>query len=180
MLDLLHTEATRHRAAVRAVRDEVAAAGLCDASVMISGEPRIGREVIARLIHRRGARRRGPLTIIKTGGVSESVLASRLFRAFSTRNGTVFLDNVGELSACVQDLVFALLEANQVPPAGSGERGLLDVRLITGSHRSLLPAVAAGIFREDLYYRLNVALITLPPLERACRIFQPSWGLPCR
>src|SRR4029078_722600 len=134
------------------------------------------------LIHHRGLRSRGPLVTINCAGVPDSLLASELFGhvrgsftgAYADKRGwleqanggTIFMDEVGEMSPQMQGLLLRFLENGEIQPVGS-ERGRvpIDARLITAPNRRLMDEVDAKAFREDLYYRLNVIHIDIPPLR---------------
>jgi len=164
------------------------AASRFDTKVLITGESGVGKEVVARLIHYRSARREGPLVTINCAGIPDNLLASELFGhvrgsftdAYTDKRGwleqahggTVFLDEVGEMSAIMQALLLRFLENGEIQPVGADRRRtVVDVRVITATNRRLMDRVAANTFREDLYYRLNVVHIDVPPLrERASDI----------
>ena len=169
-------------AASRAVEDEIDHAARCDAKVLITGESGVGKEVVARLIHERGLRGRGPLVTINCAGFPDSLLESELFghvkgsftdahrdkRGWleSAHGGTFFMDEVGEMSLRMQALLLRFLETGEIQRVGD-ERRLppVDVRVITATHRRLVDHIAERSFREDLYYRLNVVHIEVPPLR---------------
>jgi transcriptional regulator with PAS, ATPase and Fis domain len=167
---------------IRQVEEELTFAAHCDAKVLITGESGVGKEVVARLIHHRSGRRQGPLVTINCAGIPDTLLASELFGhvrgsftdAYTDKRGwleqanggTVFMDEVGEMSAMMQGLVLRFLENGEIQPLGSDRRRTaVDVRVITATNRRLIDRVAAGEFREDLYYRLNVIHIDVPPLR---------------
>ena len=169
-------------AAIRDVEEEVDHAARSEAKVLITGESGVGKEIVARLIHERSARSRGPLVTINCAGFPDSLLESELFghvkgsftdahrdkRGWleSAHGGTIFMDEVGEMSLRMQALLLRFLETGEIQRVGS-DRKLppLDVRVITATHRRLLERVADKTFREDLYYRLNVVHIEVPPLR---------------
>jgi transcriptional regulator with PAS, ATPase and Fis domain len=142
----------------------------------------VGKEIVARLIHERSARTRGPLVTINCAGFPDSLLESELFghvkgsftdahrdkRGWleAAHGGTIFMDEVGEMSLRMQALLLRFLETGEIQRVGS-DRYLppLDVRVITATHRSLIDHIADKTFREDLYYRLNVVHIEVPPLR---------------
>jgi DNA-binding NtrC family response regulator len=169
-------------AAIQAVEDEVDHAARCDAKVLITGESGVGKEIVARLIHGRSARTRGPLVTINCAGIPDSLLESELFghvtgsftdahrdkRGWleSAHGGTIFMDEVGEMSLRMQASLLRFLETGEIQRVGS-DRKLppVDVRVITATHRRLVEHIADKTFREDLYYRLNVVHIEVPPLR---------------
>jgi DNA-binding NtrC family response regulator len=159
----------------RRVREDVDVAGSGDTNVMISGEPSVVRAMLAHLIHRRSARRFGPLTTLDCSGLPDETLASRLAGTLSASQvrpdrdtpgridraptATLFLDNIECTSLPVQDELNQFLETRWRSHAREP-----SVRVITGTRGNLVPEVTAGTFREGLYYRLNVILIRVPPL----------------
>ena len=169
--------------AIRDVEEEIDHAARSDAKVLITGESGVGKEIVARLIHERSNRGRGPLVTINCAGFPDSLLESELFGhtkgAFTdahrdkrgwleaAHGGTIFMDEVGEMSLRMQALLLRFLETGEIQRVGSDRRlPPLDVRVITATHRRLLDRVADKTFREDLYYRLNVVHIEVPPLRQ--------------
>jgi DNA-binding NtrC family response regulator len=168
--------------AIQNVEDEIEHAARCDAKVLITGESGVGKEIVARLIHVRSARNRGPLVTINCAGIPDSLLESELFghvkgsftdahrdkRGWleSAHGGTIFMDEVGEMSLRMQASLLRFLETGEIQRVGS-DRKLppVDVRVVTATHRRLLDRIADKTFREDLYYRLNVVHIEVPPLR---------------
>ena len=168
--------------ATLALRDEMDCAAQCHAKVLITGESGVGKEVVARLIHHGSTRSHKALVAINCAGVPDSLLESELFghvrgsftdayadkrgRFEVAHGGTVFLDEVGEMSARMQAMLLRFLETGEIQRLGS-DRMLppLDVRTITATHRNLIEHVREKTFREDLYYRLNVIHIRIPPLR---------------
>ncbi len=174
---------------MKAVRAEIEATARTDAKVLITGETGVGKEVVARSIQMLSARRDRPFVPVNCSGIPETLLESELFghtrgsftgahrdRAGIVRqaeHGTLFLDELGEMSLRMQALLLRFTETGEIQPVGS-ERpiGRSDVRLIAATNRDLRARVAAGAFREDLYYRLNVLTIEVPPLrERGDDVF---------
>lgn len=149
--------------------------------ILIEGESGAGKEVIARAIQGSSDRRTRPFVPVNCGAIPENLIESTLFGhekgAFTgaiekhkgkfqeADSGTLFLDEVGELSADIQVRLLRTLQEGEVEPVGSGKPVKVDFRLISATHRSLLDMVKAGEFREDLYYRLNVFPIHVPPLR---------------
>jgi DNA-binding NtrC family response regulator len=168
--------------AAEAVRGEIAYAAGCDAKVLLTGETGVGKEVASRLIHQLSGRAHLPLIAINCAGIPESLLESELFghvRGSFTgahrdrigllemaNRGTVLLDEVGEMGPRMQGLLLRFLETGEIQRVGA-ERSQtrLDVRVIAATNRDPLQDVAAKILREDLYYRLNVIDISIPPLR---------------
>jgi DNA-binding NtrC family response regulator len=168
--------------AIRTVEEDIECAARSDAKVLITGESGVGKEIVARLIHCQSTRRNGPLVPINCAGVPETLLASELFGhvrgsftdAFRDKRGlleqahggTIFLDEVGEMSLQMQAVLLRFLETGEIQPVGSERRPtIVNVRVITATNRSLLDRVASNEFREDLFYRLNVIHISVPPLR---------------
>ncbi len=168
------------RALLRLV-DRVAAT---DILVLISGESGTGKELVARAIHDHGPRAKRPFVSENCASVPETLLESTLFGhvrgaftgASSTRaglfdvadGGTLFLDEIGEMSLGMQSKLLRVLQDGEVRAVGGERTRRVDVRVVGATHRDLAAMVAAGTFREDLYYRLNVLTIAVPALrERA-------------
>ena len=168
--------------ATRAVLEDVHCAARSDAKVLITGESGVGKEVVARLVHQGSARAGGPLVTINCAGVPDSLLESELFGhvkgSFTdayrdkrgwlegANGGTIFMDEVGEMSLRMQAMLLRFLETGEIQRVGSDRRlPPVDVRVITATNRRLVDAMADKTFREDLYYRLNVVHIEIPPLR---------------
>ena len=150
-------------------------------TVLITGESGTGKELIARAIHTDGARASGPLVSINCGGIPENLLESELFGykkgAFTDASkdkmgyfeqadhGTIFLDEIGELPSSLQVKLLRVLQEEEVAPLGSVGPKKIDVRVIAATSKDLPREVEAGRFREDLFYRINVMAIHLPPLR---------------
>jgi DNA-binding NtrC family response regulator len=169
-------------ASIRAVEEEIDHAARCNAKVLITGESGVGKEIVARLIHARSSRHGGPLITINCAGFPDTLLESELFGhvkgSFTDAHrdkrgwleaadgGTIFMDEVGEMSLRMQALLLRFLETGEIQRVGA-DRHLqpVNVRVITATHRRLLNHIADKTFREDLYYRLNVVHIEVPPLR---------------
>jgi DNA-binding NtrC family response regulator len=168
--------------AARQIREDLFYAARSDARLLLSGENGVGKEAIARLIHDRSIRGAGPFVSIMCAGMCEDVLQSLLFGhaqgSFSdahcdtpgwierSSGGTLFLDEVHELSLPLQDLVGRFLDTGEIRPVGAESLDRkIDVRIVSASSRDLYREVVAGDFREDLFYRLNVIHIVIPPLR---------------
>lgn len=168
--------------AIRTIEADIECAARSDAKVLITGETGVGKEVVARLIHQRSLRASGPLVSVNCAGLPESLLESELFGhvrgsftgAYRDKpgllemapNGTVFLDEVGEMSMRMQVVLLRFLETGEIQRIGADRSHTrVNVRLITATNRDLPTQIASGAFREDLYFRLNVIRLTIPPLR---------------
>ena len=170
-------------AAIRGIEEEIEYAARSDAKVLITGESGAGKEIVARLVHQRSARRGGPLVTINCAGFPDTLLETELFGhvkgSFTdayrdkrgwlemANGGTIFMDEVGEMSVRMQTLLLRFLETGEVQRVGSERRSApLDVRVITATHRRLREKIEDKTFREDLFYRLNVVHIEVPALRQ--------------
>ena len=168
--------------AIRAIEADIECAARSDAKVLITGETGVGKEVVARLIHHRSLRANGPLVTVNCAGLPDSLLESELFghvrESFTgayrdkpgllemAPNGTVFLDEVGEMSMRMQVVLLRFLETGEIQRIGADRSHTrVNVRLVTATNRELSTQIASGAFREDLYFRLNVIRLTVPPLR---------------
>jgi transcriptional regulator with PAS, ATPase and Fis domain len=169
-------------AALKGVEAEINRAAGTDAKVLITGESGVGKEIVAHLLHERSNRARAPFITINCAGFPETLLETELFGhvkgSFTdayrdkkgwlevAHGGTIFMDEVGEMSLRMQALLLRFLETGEIQRVGSDRRlPPVDVRVITATHRRLIDSVADKTFREDLYYRLNVIHIEVPPLR---------------
>ncbi|MCH2108967.1 MAG: sigma 54-interacting transcriptional regulator [Polyangiaceae bacterium] len=159
-----------------------------DISVLVTGETGTGKELIAREIHRRSDREQGPFITVNCGAIPENLMESEMFGhvkgaftgAVSSRGGrfqqadggTLFLDEVGELTPQLQVKLLRALQERMVTRVGDSRPEKVDIRIVSATNRDLEEMIADGTFREDLYYRLNVVNLWLPPLrERADDVF---------
>jgi two-component system NtrC family response regulator len=151
------------------------------ASVLIQGESGTGKELLARLIHQLSPRANKPIVVVNCGALQENLLESELFghekgaytgagtrrigRFEEADGGTLFLDEIGELSPAIQVKLLRFLQEREISRLGSNASISVDVRIISATNRDLEASVREGAFREDLFYRLKVVAISLPPLR---------------
>jgi formate hydrogenlyase transcriptional activator len=170
-----------HSAPLRRVLETIEQVAITDATVLITGETGTGKELVARAIHRRSARARGPLVKVNCAAIPDTLLASELFGhergAFSgaverrkgrfeqAHGGTLFLDEIGELPPEMQVLLLRVLQEREFERLGGTNTLQVDVRLVAATNRDLAEDVRAGRFRSDLYYRLNVFPVHVPALR---------------
>ena len=168
-------------AAMREVFKSIGMAAATDAPVLILGESGTGKELVATALHRHSDRSGGPFIRVNCGALPEGLVESELFghergaftgadrqkpgRFERAAKGTIFLDEVGELPLSAQVKILRVLQQNEFERVGGTETLHSDARVVSATHRDLSKEVAAGRFREDLYYRLNVARIVIPPLR---------------
>jgi len=166
---------------IAAVRDEISLAGHSDLAVLITGETGVGKEVVARAIHAIGARADRPLIYVNCAALPETIAESELFGhvrgAFTgatdhrsgkfevADGGTLFLDEIGELPLSVQPKLLRALQSGEIQRVGSDKLLHVDVRIIAATNRDLPAEVTLGRFRADLYHRLGVYPIHIPPLR---------------
>jgi DNA-binding NtrC family response regulator len=168
-------------AEMRHVLDLVARVAPTDATVLVRGESGTGKELIAKAVHHTSRRARGSFVAVNCGAVPETLLESELFGhvkgAFTgaaatkkglfeeAHEGTLFLDEIGEMTPALQVKVLRALQDGEIRPVGSTQSSTADVRVLAATHRDLEQMIQHGTFREDLFYRLNVITLTLPPLR---------------
>lgn len=152
-----------------------------DATVLITGESGTGKELFAQAIHAASPRSQGPLIALNCAGIPENLIESELFGyrqgAFTdakhtkpgrfqlAEGGTLFLDEIGEMSATAQAKLLRVLESRTIDPLGETQTRKVNIRIITATNEDLLAQIKAGSFRLDLYYRLNVYQLRIPPLR---------------
>ena len=170
-----------HSQAMRAVFAVLERVAQSDATVLLEGESGTGKELAAEALHRASARSERPFVVVDCGAVPATMLESELFGhergAFTgaeqarvgvlehANGGTVFLDEIGELPIELQPRLLRFLQNHQVKRVGSNRHKTVDVRVVAATNRKLRAEVKAGRFREDLYFRLAVVHVTLPPLR---------------
>jgi DNA-binding NtrC family response regulator len=164
------------------LREEIDYAAGCDAKVLITGPSGAGKELVARLVHLQSRRRQGPLVAINCAALPDSLLESELFGHVrgsftsairdksglleSAQGGTIFMDEVAEMSARMQALLLRFLETGEIQRVGAERQQVAsNVRVVAATNRNLTERMTAGEFREDLFYRLNVIHLTIPPLR---------------
>ncbi|MGH7787359.1 MAG: sigma-54 interaction domain-containing protein, partial [Candidatus Binatia bacterium] len=168
-------------AAMVEVYKTIARVAPAPSTVLLQGESGTGKELVARAIHRHSLRRERPFVAVDCTALTETLLESELFGhvrgAFTgavgdtpglfaeADGGTVFLDEIGEIGPPLQAKLLRVLQEHQVRPVGGTQWRAVDVRVVAATNRDLAAAVAAGQFREDLYYRLKVVTVRLPPLR---------------
>ncbi len=168
-------------AAVRHLREVIAKAAPTPATVLITGESGTGKELVAAAVHRQSQRAEGPLVQVNCAAIPEELIESELFghekgsftgavrrqagKFVTADGGTIFLDEVGDMSARTQAKVLRVLQNGEVEPVGAEKAIRVDVRVIAATNRDLEEEIAEGRFREDLFYRLNVIPVRTPPLR---------------
>jgi two-component system response regulator HydG len=168
-------------APMRAVFDLVSRVAPSQSNVLITGESGTGKEMVARAIHTQGGRAAGPFVGINCAAIPETLLESELFGhakgAFTgatyrktgllveANGGTLFLDEIGDMTPSLQAKLLRVIQERQVRPVGENQSLDIDVRFVAATHRDLRAEIRAGRFREDLFYRLSVIPISLPPLR---------------
>jgi two-component system response regulator HydG len=167
--------------AMQHVFEAIRAAAASEATILVQGESGTGKELVAGAIHFNSDRRQGPLIAVNCSALSENLLESELFghvkgsftganrdrmgRFEEASGGTIFLDEIGELSPFIQVKLLRVLQEREVERVGDSRKRKIDIRIVTATHKDLYARVKEGLFREDLYYRLKVFPIHLPPLR---------------
>jgi two-component system, NtrC family, response regulator AtoC len=167
--------------AIQKVREQLTRIADADVTVLLTGETGTGKDVAAHALHRHGRRRAGPFVAVNCAAMPEALVESELFGhargAFTdartartglfvqATGGTLLLDEIGDLPLALQPKLLRALEERTVRPVGGGAEIPFDVRLVTTTNRDLEAAVTQGRFREDLYFRINVIQLKLPPLR---------------
>jgi transcriptional regulator with PAS, ATPase and Fis domain len=175
---------------MRALVEFAERAGSSDAKVLITGESGVGKDRIAGLVHERSARRASPFVAVNCAGLTESLLESELFghvkgsftgayrdkvgKLQQAHRGTLFLDEIGEMSLRMQALLLRFLENGEIQAVGSDSSlARADVRVVAATNRNLPDLIAGGQFREDLWYRLRVIHLHVPPLRERVEDIRP-------
>jgi len=168
-------------AAMRNVKERIAKVARSMAPVLIHGESGTGKELVARALHASSQRASGPLVAVNCGAIPESLLEAEFFGARkgsytgaasdregyfqAARGGTLFLDEIGDLPLAMQSKLLRAIQERSIRPLGATQEEAVDVRIVSATHRDLAADVQAGRFRQDLYYRLNVIELLIPPLR---------------
>jgi transcriptional regulator with GAF, ATPase, and Fis domain len=177
-----HVQLTGRSAEVTALEQEIDRVARSDAKVLITGESGVGKEIVARAIHSRGPRASHVFAPVNCAGLPETLLESELFghvkgsftgayrdkpgKLETAHMGTIFLDEVGEMTLRMQGLLLRFLETGEIQKVGADGSGrIVNVRVIAATNRDLREMIKQGTFREDLFYRLNVIHIVVPPLR---------------
>jgi transcriptional regulator with PAS, ATPase and Fis domain len=175
---------------MRAIVGFAERAGLSDAKVLITGESGVGKDRIANLVHERSARKTHPFVAVNCAGLTETLLESELFghvkgsftgayrdkvgKLQQAHRGTLFLDEIGEMSLRMQALLLRFLENGEIQAVGAdSSQTRVDVRVVAATNKNLAELIAAGQFREDLWYRLRVIHLHVPPLRERVEDIRP-------
>ncbi|MEP5763818.1 MAG: sigma 54-interacting transcriptional regulator [Halieaceae bacterium] len=166
---------------MESVLETARAAAATDVTVLINGESGTGKEMLARAVHELSERKGKPLITVDCGSISQNLIEAELFghikgaytgaekasegRIAQADGGTLFLDEIGEIPLDVQAKLLRFVQEKEIHPVGAPHSRRVDVRIVAATNRDLATEAAAGNFREDLYYRLNVVALTAPPLR---------------
>ena len=175
--------------AAQRVMDMAVSLGPIDSTVLVTGENGTGKECVVELLHQNSPRRNGPLVKVNCAALPENLLESELFGyakgAFTgaienrkgkfelANGGTLFLDEIGDLPLASQAKLLRVLQEHKVQPLGAKSEVMIDVRIVAATNHVLNEDVSSGAFREDLFYRLNVIHIEVPPLRERREDIQP-------
>ncbi len=168
--------------AITELKEEIGRVARSDAKVLITGESGAGKEVVARAINSQSPRADGPFVPVNCAGIPETLLESELFghvkgsftgayrdkpgKLEMSDNGTIFLDEIGEMTLRMQGLLLRFLETGEIQKVGADHAAIVrNVRVLTATNRNLRDLIQQGLFREDLYYRINVINVVVPPLR---------------
>jgi two-component system response regulator PilR (NtrC family) len=166
---------------MQSVKQRIAKVAKGMAPVLVHGESGTGKELVARALHACSQRTQGPLVAVNCGAIPENLLEAEFFGARkgsytgatqdrpgyfqAAQGGTLFLDEIGDLPLAMQAKLLRAIQERKIRPLGSTQEEAVDVRIVSATHRDLAADVQSGRFRQDLYYRLNVIELTLPPLR---------------
>lgn len=167
--------------AMRTVRERIVKVARSMAPVMVRGESGTGKELVARALHANSHRRDGPWVAVNCGAIPENLLEAEFFGAKkgaytgsmqdrqgffqAAHGGTLFLDEIGDLPLAMQAKLLRAIQERRIRPLGGNQEEVVDVRIVSATHKDLPVEVTAGRFRQDLFYRLNVIDIDIPPLR---------------
>ena len=170
-----------HSVGMQAVKSRIVKVAGSMAPVLIQGESGTGKELVARAVHEASHRSSGPFVAVNCGAIPENLLEAEFFGARkgaytgsaqdrlgyfqAAEGGTLFLDEIGDLPFAMQSKLLRAIQERVVRPLGSSQEDMIDVRVVSASHKDLAEEVESKHFRQDLYYRLNVIVITIPPLR---------------
>jgi two-component system response regulator PilR (NtrC family) len=170
-----------HSASMQAVKSRIVKVAGSMAPVLIQGESGTGKELVARAVHDSSHRANGPFVAVNCGAIPENLLEAEFFGARkgaytgstqdrlgyfqAAQGGTLFLDEIGDLPFVMQSKLLRAIQERVVRPLGSSQEDMVDVRIVSASHKDLSQELASRHFRQDLYYRLNVIVIGIPPLR---------------
>ncbi len=174
---LLKTESKKYKN----ILDIIDKAADSNVSIFITGESGVGKEVLARYVHQRSNRRNGHFVAVNCQALSENLLESELFghekgsftgasdrrigKFQEANEGTLFLDEIGEIPISVQTKLLRVLETRTIERIGSNKSISINLRLISATNRDIVKAISEGLFREDLFYRINTIIVEIPPLR---------------
>jgi two-component system, NtrC family, response regulator PilR len=170
-----------HSAVMQAVKSRTAKVAASMAPILIQGESGTGKELVARAVHGCSHRASGPFVAVNCSAIPENLLEAEFFGARkgaytgstqdrlgyfqAAKGGTLFLDEIGDLPLAMQSKLLRAIQERMVRPLGSSQEDAVDVRIVSATHRELEAEVTSGRFRQDLFYRLNVIVINVPPLR---------------
>jgi len=177
-----HGQLIGESAVMKELREEIERVARSDAKVLVTGESGVGKELVADAIHVQSQRAQRPFVAVNCAGIPETLLESELFghvkgsftgayrdkpgKLELAADGSIFLDEIGEMTLRMQGLLLRFLETGDLQKVGAHRAdGRVDVRVIAATNRNLRDLIAQGLFREDLFYRLNVIHISVPPLR---------------
>ena len=178
---LQHSRLVYQSPQMQAVLDDLRRVAPTDATVLLTGESGTGKELLARALHEQSQRHKGPFVTVDCGAIVPNLIEAELFghkkgaytgaqvsasgRIVQADGGTIFLDEIGELPLDVQSKLLRFVQEKEIIPVGSAGTRRVDVRIVAATNRDLAAEVAAGRFRRDLYYRLQVVTVNAPPLR---------------